>query len=512
MFAERPIWTMSEVEQKIDGLVAKLVHAADSEVTTDSANASQPIPREIAAERWRSRGVVNTAPGSWMPTPAYEPNAVPPDQSTDDASESAEVDRQYLEEIRTIHRFDDREDVPNSREGIFRASKRPEAPIEHEVVQQLLTSGEADTLLIEYRNMSATVAAGLQKPNLLKHTSTMTEWAQSLKQDREYETDETISLLIALRQIDDQVQDELFTADTSQLPMSDGRALMHVRFIDVQLDTWKRECNGVPSQRLLELSFSYAKMQLHSVALRPSPSELPASVRSSQINSLLSALEASKRFLDTLLSFPAHEYHLISFSEWMRLPPVIMTVAKLCIPSEDHAAIGWDTEAAQERVRLDLCLESLCYRMQTLSTFDKTKRPHPDFWHAMRMINELTKNWYIRKIRPERPSQTPSGSTPSDSVERSMSGSSCPITSAPTTCPTRHAEDQYNTLAGTNYMEDFGIDMNHVPVTEVSNDPFALMRGADFDMSQFFDMAGGIWGEDSYNNYTGMSFGNGAPF
>lgn len=91
-----------------------------------------------------------------MPTPSYEPNAVPPDQSTDDASESAEVDRQYLEEIRTIHRFDDREDVPNAREGIFRTSKRPEAPIEHEVVQRLLTSGEADTLLKEYRNMSAT--------------------------------------------------------------------------------------------------------------------------------------------------------------------------------------------------------------------------------------------------------------------------------------------------------------------------------------------------------------------
>jgi len=147
---------IAQVEQKIDGLVAKLVHAADSEVTTDSANASQPNPREIAAERWRNRGVVNTAPGSWMPTPSYEPNAVPPDQRTDDASESAEADRQYLEEIRTIHRFDDREDVPNAREGIFRTSKRPEAPIEHEVVQRLLTSGEADTLLIEYRKMSAT--------------------------------------------------------------------------------------------------------------------------------------------------------------------------------------------------------------------------------------------------------------------------------------------------------------------------------------------------------------------
>ena len=338
----------------------------------------------------------------------------------------------------------------------------------------------------------------------------MSEWAQSLKQNREYETDETINLLISLRQIDDQVQDALFTADGSQLPISDGRALMHVRFIDAQLDTWKRECDGVASQRLLELSFSYAKMQLHSVALRSSPSELPASVRSSQINSLLSSLEAGKRFLDTLLSFPAQEYHLISFSEWMRLPAVIMTVARLCIPSEQHATIGWDTQAAQDRVRLDLCLESICYRMSTLTAFDKTKRPETDFWHAMQMINDLTKNWYIRKIRPERPSQTPSMPTPGDSIEHSVSEGSCPITGAPRVHSTHHASDRYNHLPDTNYMDEFNMDMP--PETEANGDPFALMRSADFDMGQFFDMAGSIWGEDSYNSYAGMSFGGGGQF
>jgi hypothetical protein len=338
----------------------------------------------------------------------------------------------------------------------------------------------------------------------------MTEWAQSLKRDREYETDETISLLINLRQIDDQVQDALFTADASQLSLSDGQALMHVRFINVQLDGWKNECNGVASQRLLELSFSYTKMQVHSVALRPSPSDLPASVRSSQINSLLSALEAGKLFLDTLLSFPAHEYHLISFSEWIRLPAVIMTVSRLCIPSESHAAIGWDTQAAQERVRLDLCLESLCYRMQTLTAFDKAKRPQTDFWHAMRMINELTKNWYMRKIRPEQPSQPPSVPTPSGSFEHSASESSCPLTGAPRMHSNNNAGNQYNNSSGTHYMEDFNIDM---PVEEeANNDPFALMKSADFDMSQFFDMAGSIWGDESYSNYTSMAYGGGAAF
>ncbi|KAL1794338.1 hypothetical protein ACET3X_007759 [Alternaria dauci] len=644
---------IAQVEQKIDGLVAKLVQAAaETELTPDSAAASQPTPNENRTETGRKQGTINVTPRIWMPKPSLETSALEHERNKEDVSESAEIDRQYLESIRSIHRFSDHEDVPQAPESFFRPSKRPEAPIEHEIVRQVLCSGEADILLNDYRNMSATfpfvmlppqitakqlhehrpmlllavllvsswkdhtrqmqldvvfrtelahrtivqprrtlglvqsvlvylswyhfvfshkteqifflhniviglaldiglhqdfqpisssmpqrpkapppppgelrerhraflgcyylssmVAAGLQKPNLLKHTPVMTEWAQGLKRNREYETDEAIDLLISLRQIDDQVQDALFTADASQLPISDGRALMHVRFIDVQLDAWKRECDGVASQELLELSFSYTKMQLHSVALRSSPPDLPASVRSSQINSLISSLEAGKQFLDALVSFPAQEYHLISFSEWMRLPAVIMTVTRLCIPTKEHVAIGWDTQAAQDRVRLDLCLESICYRMQTLSAFDKKKQPETDFWHVMRMIIDLTKNWYIRKIRPEQPSQTPSMPTPGSSIEHSASEGSCPITGAPRTHSTNHASDRYHNFADINYTDEFNMDLPSE--NEANSDPFGLMRSADFDMGQFFDMAGSIWGEDSYNSYAGMTFGSGAPF
>jgi hypothetical protein len=116
-------------------------------------------------------------------------------------------------------------------------------------------------------------------------------------------------------------------------------------------------------------------MLLHSVVLRPQlGSEPPKYNDPTHLNALLSGLEAGKRFLDALLSFPAHEYYLISFLEWMRLPTVIMTVARLCMPSDAHSAAGWDVKAAQDRVRLDLCLESLCYRTQQLSTYDKVKQ------------------------------------------------------------------------------------------------------------------------------------------
>lgn len=70
------------------------------------------------------------------------------------ASDAVEADRQFLEKIKTIHSFGDREDMPQAPEGMFQPSKRREAPIKNAVVEELLTSGEADNLLNEYRQMA----------------------------------------------------------------------------------------------------------------------------------------------------------------------------------------------------------------------------------------------------------------------------------------------------------------------------------------------------------------------
>lgn len=193
----------------------------------------------------------------------------------------------------------------------------------------------------------------------------------------------------------------------------------------------------------------------------------------------------------------------------MRLPAVIMTVAKLCMPSDDHISCGWDVQAAQDRVRLDLCLESICYRMQILSTYDKTKQPHTDFWRAMRYIIDLTKDWYIRKIRPPLPIQTPPETTHGVAAGPSISDASCPISGPSTDSSAHQTGDQFNAFADMDFMAEAGTE----PDTNSNNsDPFAIMKGADFDMEQFFDMAGGIWGDQSYNSYSDMAFGGSATF
>lgn len=65
----------------------------------------------------------------------------------------------------------------------------------------------------------------------------------------EYDSDETIIHLISLRQIDDQVQDTLFTGSAIELPITDARTLMHVRFMEAQLDVWKKESCSSTSKR-----------------------------------------------------------------------------------------------------------------------------------------------------------------------------------------------------------------------------------------------------------------------
>jgi hypothetical protein len=430
---------IAQVEEKIDGLFAKLVspqvplpvHGSAEPSLPRASGVQPPVQGDLSSwpKTWKKQGTI--APGSWIPLPnSFEQNdsrdGESPAQSTRSAEETheqpnydTEADRQYFEKIRSVHNFGDGGDLNSAPQSLFQPSKAQEPPLEHALVQQLLNTQEADTLLNEYRKMSQSfpfviappgisahelhrerpmlflamiiaaswqdhmrqmsldvvfrrelaertiitpkrtlglvqsvlvylswcvmnlmytheadmnryhyifshktqqifflhhlviglaldiglhrdyqpmnfpsrpkpkapspqdqrereraflgcyylsstyvsvcvhfccanttrIGAGLQKPNLLKHAPYMTEWAQNLKAVREYESDETISHLITLRQIDDQVQDNLFSAGTKDLPLSDARTLMHVRFLESQLYMWKRDSQDAGAER-----------------------------------------------------------------------------------------------------------------------------------------------------------------------------------------------------------------------------------------------------------------------
>jgi hypothetical protein len=125
---------------------------------------------------------------------SFEQDTSKPDRVGEQESDGTEADRQYLESIRSIHSFGDREDVSQAPEGFFRPSKKPEPPIENVLVKQLLDTGEADVLLDRYREMSATfpfviLSEGISgnelhanKPMLFLAVLTVASWEDHTRQ------------------------------------------------------------------------------------------------------------------------------------------------------------------------------------------------------------------------------------------------------------------------------------------------------------------------------------------
>lgn len=174
------------MEQKIDGLVAKLVNAAGNEV----APSSDPTSKSVAP---KMRPV---APGSSMSVPSFKPIESQSEAHEERTSHDVEVDRQYLEDIRSIHGFDDRQGAGLAPEGPFRATRRREEPINDELVSQLLASGEADLLIKEFRLMSvsfpfviipqhlSSTDLHLERPMLFLAIMTVASWKDYSQQRR----------------------------------------------------------------------------------------------------------------------------------------------------------------------------------------------------------------------------------------------------------------------------------------------------------------------------------------
>lgn len=155
---------ISQVEQKIDGLVASLVNPPATQFTacTTPAPASVPVERgcssriggDFALQANREGRPV--APGNWLPFPSsFEQHPEPSETPAEHAEENEDAaDRHYIEQIRSIHNFGDSGEHAQNPGNLFRASKRRDETIEDDLIGTLLASGEADTLLYEYRKMS----------------------------------------------------------------------------------------------------------------------------------------------------------------------------------------------------------------------------------------------------------------------------------------------------------------------------------------------------------------------
>lgn len=398
------------------------------------------------------------------------------------------------------------------------------------------------------------------KPNLLRSTNYMINCARNLRQYSDFATDELMQPLISLSRIDDCVQDMVPSDGTDEESILNPG--MNMKLLEQHLEQWKSDVEQCrDTSKLLELSFAYTDLELHAIALRPATNSYPSGSfpenfaygqqsphtpeNIDHINALSRTLEAGKRFLDALLALSPDTYPHLCFNVWLKLPHVILTLTRLCMPNNRHLdMIAWDVKAAQERVRLDLYLESLCYRMQNLSPvggWDGRRETMLDFWRAMNMILDLTKTWYVKKIRTStnhlgRGARTAStmgsqnGSTTGLPLSPDIPGTHNNHVSTETAGPMEYQMNALARVNGTGTAETEcplaniqancpfsasslnGGPLNIPQATQMafntgdnnSSDPFAVLKSGDFDMDLFLDM--GIWGSESYY---GMGFGGG---
>jgi hypothetical protein len=113
-----------------------------------------------------------------------------------------------------------------------------------------------------------------------------------------------------------------------------------------------------------------------------------------RVDMLFICLEAAKEFFDTFLSIPVAEYRRFSFTEWSRLIVATVVLYKLSLGSPRIPE--WDVQIARSTVRLELYLESLCYRMQNISIASPGVPEGTDLFSIMKLIFENVKSTYER--------------------------------------------------------------------------------------------------------------------
>lgn len=344
---------------------------------------------------------------------------------------------------------------------------------------------EAQRTLLGCYYLSSAFSDALRIPNLFKHTKYMKECGLRLSSDLEYPSDALLMPMSNLRRIDDQIYDTFLSDEVADLATSDSRFSMHVQLFKSQMKELEEHITTDLEHRGFDIQYSFTDMVLHNAG--PRSTGPTSTVETSQLENLLTCLESGKAFLDRLLAIPVSHYHLLSFVEWMRLPYVLIVISRLSLPNGDHLS-GWNIKVAQERVRIDLYLESLCYRMQSLTTFNRVTQTHTDFWLSMVMIMEKTRSWYVRKAQSHATSATANEESPLETVRDPHddgSGSADRPSVAPTPTPTPSAGPTRSLAQHTIATNDFD--------NEAMGDEDFFSAIPNFDnLEDFLD--GGLWG------------------
>jgi hypothetical protein len=291
-----------------------------------------------------------------------------------------------------------------------------------DVIISLQRSIRHPSLIQIYANSFLRIAKTFGKPNNLEFKEYMLQCGKSLEAEMEAQTDVLLLPLIKLQRLTGESNETMMLGRNESLtPMSLQRVQNHVKVFRTQLQEWETslpsglqnssmisEHERLPTlilSAMLNVSRHFAKICVHEMDLlnpfvpKNKSFEVDQSgespVRSSiRVDILFICLEATKEFFDTFLCIPATEYRRLSFVEWSRL--IVTTVALYKLSLGSPRIPEWDVQIARNTVRLEIYLEALCYRIQSISIASPSVPEGTDLFSILRQIFDNVRTTYER--------------------------------------------------------------------------------------------------------------------
>ncbi|KFZ01378.1 hypothetical protein V500_00788 [Pseudogymnoascus sp. VKM F-4518 (FW-2643)] len=210
-----------------------------------------------------------------------------------------------------------------------------------------------------------------RKPNNIHYTEYMMQCAQSLSEDLEYETDALILPLLQTQRLGDEFHDLLLPTNLDySCPSSSEEVQSHLRTFRVKLDELlpTRFLDCLPTSLASHLATSHAYemgiLSKNMVNKERRGCDNAASTPS-QLDVLMACLDSAKCYVETFLSFPLSEYPKLAVPQWWGLVGSVYILYVLSIGTPQVPL--WDVCVAKDKVRLEIYLDLLCYRMQSIT-------------------------------------------------------------------------------------------------------------------------------------------------
>ncbi|KAI9703102.1 MAG: hypothetical protein M1820_005974 [Bogoriella megaspora] len=182
------------------------------------------------------------------------------------------------------------------------------------------------------------------------------------------------------------------------------------------------------SPALMKLAKHFVELQIQSIAITRPNSSATTSLISNDVQdrrhaALLRCLRSSKAFFETFFSLPISEYRDMAFAERCRVVLTLTIVAKLCFDIPGFPQ--WDSAWARKEVQFGMIVESLCYRMQELTSTGKSPKPKdaalpPDHFFMMKSVLQILKEVYDEAVAETL-------KTSEEEREKRKQGPGCPV-------------------------------------------------------------------------------------